>query len=94
MSSQYWFRPKSFGYGATPITWEGWAVTLASAAITVGSILAIVISEGRQWPDRRALQVVCLLLIVATIIASVVVSRAKTDGEWRWRPERDRLPPI
>lgn len=22
-----WFRPKRFGYGWSPATWEGWAVT-------------------------------------------------------------------
>jgi hypothetical protein len=27
--SRYWFRPKRYGYGATPITWEGWVFTLA-----------------------------------------------------------------
>ena len=25
----YWFRPRRYGYGATPMTWEGWAVTFA-----------------------------------------------------------------
>ena len=24
----YWFRPKRFGYGAVPATWQGWAATL------------------------------------------------------------------
>jgi hypothetical protein len=86
MSREYWFRPRSFGYGATPITWEGWAVTLGSAIVTVGAIFAIVISEARNWPDRRPLQAACLIVFVATLIATIVVSRAKTDGEWRWRP--------
>jgi len=86
MSTRYWFRPKSFGYGAAPITWQGWAVTLGSATITVGAILAIVVSEARDWPDRRPFQAACLIVLLATMIASIAVSRAKTDGEWRWRP--------
>ena len=28
MSERCWFPPKSFGYGWTPITWEGWVLTL------------------------------------------------------------------
>jgi len=23
--SQYWFKPKTYGYGATPSGWKGWA---------------------------------------------------------------------
>ena len=26
-----WFRPKTFGWGLTPITWQGWAYTAAGA---------------------------------------------------------------
>ena len=25
----YWFKPKRFGYGATPTNWKGWAVSFA-----------------------------------------------------------------
>jgi len=25
-SNKYWFKPKRFGYGAEPTTWEGWAL--------------------------------------------------------------------
>ena len=28
MSKGPWFRAKRFGWGWTPITWEGWLVTL------------------------------------------------------------------
>ena len=30
-----WFRPKRFGFGWTPATWEGWVVTAAVAALAV-----------------------------------------------------------
>jgi hypothetical protein len=42
--TQYWFRPKRFGYGATPITWQGWAVTIATvlAMVAVNSGLPLV----------------------------------------------------
>lgn len=25
--NKYWFKPKRFGYGATPTTWEGFVST-------------------------------------------------------------------
>jgi hypothetical protein len=30
-----WFRPKSFGYGWTPATWEGWLVTGLAVVVVV-----------------------------------------------------------
>jgi hypothetical protein len=38
--TRYWFKPKRYGYGATPATWEGWAFTgLVVAIIAVGASL-------------------------------------------------------
>ena len=86
MKERYWFRPKSFGYGATPVTWEGWLLSLGSMAVTMGSILAATIAEVNKWPDRRVYQVVCLIVVATTMLATIIVSRRKTSEDWRWRP--------
>ncbi|MEG3145644.1 hypothetical protein U1839_13360 [Sphingomonas sp. RT2P30] len=75
----YWFAPKRFGYGATPVTWQGWAVTLGF----VGTLLLAL----RLLPTLPEKIIVALALIGAMIVISI----AKTDGEWRWRSgNRDR----
>ena len=56
MSEQYWLRPKSFGYRWTPITWEGWAVTLGSMVVTMTAVLTAIFAQVHRRPDRRALQ--------------------------------------
>lgn len=28
-----WFRPKRFGFGWTPATWQGWLVTIGGAGL-------------------------------------------------------------
>ena len=76
----YWFRPKRYGYGATPISWQGWVVTLGAALV----IAAITIFLTRQ----TALDLwfwVAVAADVIVIIALVQVCRRKTEGEWRWR---------
>lgn len=30
-----WFRRKRMGFGVTPQTWQGWAVTLAAVVVIV-----------------------------------------------------------
>lgn len=37
-----WFRRKTFGYGWTPQTWQGWLITIASAAVVIAINLALV----------------------------------------------------
>jgi hypothetical protein len=78
--TDYWFRPKRYGYGATPITWQGWAVTLGTVLAMVAVSLYLRLTERHDWA------LAALLAFDAAAIATLfVVSRRKTDGEWRWR---------
>jgi hypothetical protein len=80
--SYYWFRPRRYGYGATPTTWEGWAVTIAVAVIVIGSIVAMNLLVDRS--DLVA-WLVWAAIIAAMTYWFVQFSRRRTDGEWRWR---------
>ena len=82
----YWFRPKSFGYGATPVTWQGWLFTLGSAAVTTGALLIAVAAELHQWPNRRLFQAAGLAIAALSPLLTIVIARQRTDGVWRWRP--------
>jgi hypothetical protein len=42
MSDRPWFRTRASGLGWTPITWEGWLVTVLSAAVVIAINLAVV----------------------------------------------------
>ena len=76
----YWFRPKEKGYGATPVTWQGWAVTFAAMLVVVmSSLLVPYIANGSPWG------LVAFVIDAVAIAALVIVSKRKTDGEWRWR---------
>jgi hypothetical protein len=77
----YWFRPKRYGYGATPVTWQGWAVTIVTALVVVlTSVAAPTMGAKSTWTF------VALLVVDAVAIgALVVVSYRKTEGGWRWR---------
>jgi hypothetical protein len=76
----YWFKPKRYGYGATPVTWEGWAVTLGTVIAMVVVSLCLRLTERHTW----ALAAV-FAFDAAALFALFVVVRRKTDGEWRWR---------
>jgi hypothetical protein len=78
--SRFWFRPKTYGYGATPVTWEGWAVVGAYVAVVLTVVLLLTTRDHISTTWLSAIAVIA----VATG-AMVFVGRQKTDGDWRWR---------
>ena len=77
---RYWFRPKRYGYGATPVTWEGWAITLGAVLAMLGGLALPALPSQSAWA-----LVATIAFDAAVLAALVVVSRRKTAGEWRWR---------
>lgn len=68
----YWFVPKLFGIGATPVTWQGWALTIGFALLLVLDV--------RFMPETIAKVGVAVAL--GLVFFAVVVRR--TQGGWGW----------
>jgi hypothetical protein len=85
--TEYWFRPKRYGYGVTPTTWQGWTVTFAFAAALAISIIAMNLVVGRSNIGAWLLWGV---LVAACTWWFVQFSRRRTDGEWTWRWGADK----
>jgi len=82
---RYWFRQKKFGYGATPSTWQGWALSIVSCLL-----LFAVVLTGPAIRDNR-LRAVWMILGCAAIVAPTTwIAYLKTEGGWRWRNGDDR----
>jgi hypothetical protein len=79
--ARYWFRPRRYGYGATPVTWQGWALTIAVAAIVAVSVVAMNLIVDRP---NFAAWMTWAAVIAAIVVWFVRISRQRTDGEWRW----------
>jgi hypothetical protein len=80
----HWFRPKTYGYGAEPANWKGWAATLVFVLAMVGMSLAVFGVTPRatiawaQWALWG-------LGVVALTAAFTTVAKRKTDGDIKWR---------
>jgi hypothetical protein len=81
MDGEFWFKPKAFGYGATPVTWEGWAVVVAYVVV-VAAIAILMARRERGFAAAWAAWVVALAIATSTL---TWVSAVKTDGAWQWR---------
>jgi hypothetical protein len=76
----YWFRPKRYGFGATPTTWQGWTLTLGFVALLV--TIVNVLELGRAGPEAHLAGIAAAVTLTLLFIW---ISWKKTDGPWRWR---------
>lgn len=82
-NNKFWFKPKKYGYGFTPISWEGWLATLIF-------ILVLLISayinnfDSPTLSSKEGLRFLLDVLILTTLFS--ILSKNKLDGElgWRW----------
>ena len=74
----YWFVPKRYGFGAVPVTWQGWALTIGFALACAATV-----ALARHRPLVMAAVVVPLIATFITITA-----RTTRGGlRWRWGEE-------
>lgn len=72
--NKYWFKPKSFGYGATPITWEGWTVVII--------FVEYLFSLSKLLNESKITSYVIRLILGVIVI--IIISKKKTEGDWKW----------
>jgi hypothetical protein len=77
--ADYWFRPKRYGYGATPITREGWALTAATVLAMIAVSLFLRLTTTSYWAPAAL-----VVFDVIALGALATISYWKTDGAWRW----------
>jgi O-antigen/teichoic acid export membrane protein len=78
--STYWFKPKRYGYGAMPVTWQGWLVILVYTVIVAGCALLVLATRLSPWGLGAA--------VIGYAASTAVLfhwTRLKTDGGFRWR---------
>ena len=81
--SDYWFKPKSHGYGAN---WKGWAATIGALALIPGSGLLVFGFERNPASRPNSWQIGAWLLLDMVVVAAFLqLCRAKSDGQWGWR---------
>jgi hypothetical protein len=77
----YWFKQKLFGWGWTPVTWQGWAV--------LGVYLGVILSIARRaeisaYSERDMLIWFGIPIAAATAVLLVVCYTKGEHPRWRW----------
>jgi len=85
-SSGHWFRPKAYGFGATPANWKGWAATAAFVLVVLATTLVAFGWQPDGGTPPNVSQIAVWGFVVTVLTGGFVwLARAKTDGQWGWR---------
>jgi amino acid permease len=75
--NKYWFKPKKYGYGATPSTWEGYIATLLFV------VIIFLITKYTIIEDDNVSRFIGLL--GSFILVFIYITIIKTKEKWKWR---------
>ena len=82
--TRYWFKPKRYGYGFYPVSWEGWLATLGLVGIVLlsGCVNNFFIDPG---PSRsESIRFVLDVFIFAALATLLFEGKMKEPLKWRW----------
>lgn len=89
-SNALWFKRRRYGYGWTPVTWQGWVTVVGflTVVLVVAPLAASAESEGVRW--------LYLNFVFAAALFLIGISLSKGPlPKWRWgksahdNPEED-----
>jgi hypothetical protein len=83
--SKYWFKPKRFGYGFYPISWEGWLcififVGFIILAMWIDNLFNPLITNQDAW--RFFLDVIILASIATFFFEKKTAGKLKWNWSW------------
>lgn len=74
MEKKLWFKRKSYGWGWTPITWQGWLVIVLYIVFIVSGVADL---------DHESFKNI-LLIILATVLLIYICYKKGPKPRWQW----------
>lgn len=78
--NKLWFVSKKYGWGWTPVTWQGWALVILYVALVAG--LSFFIGDG--FESRAGTTTFVFIVFLLTILLMVVCYAKGETPRWRW----------
>lgn len=79
MKSKLWFKRKRYGYGWTPVTWQGWLFTIAWIIVFYFTVTKI----DHEWLKNL------IVLVAMTGILFFVCYKKGEKPRWQWGDEKN-----
>jgi len=76
----YWFKRKLFGWGWTPVTWQGWLIIL----VYIGLVLAFAFTIDESSSDSEVVFTFILPVVLLTITLIRIGYKKGEKPKWQW----------
>lgn len=87
---KYWFKRRRYGYGWTPVTWQGWtAITFYLLLVALG---ALALSQAP--PEMLFIEagIYAISVVVGAAVLLIVSSKKGPKAKWRWGKTKNDNP--
>ncbi len=79
----YWFKRKWYGWGWTPVTWQGWLITI----IYIGAIILSALTLDKNSPTKEVAFTFILPILLLTTSFIFIAYKKGEKPRWQWGPE-------
>jgi len=76
----YWFKAKLYGWGWTPVTWQGWLIVIAYIVL----ILLFALTIDKNSSTREVVFTFVLPITLLTITLICICYKKGEKPHWQW----------
>lgn len=86
--NNYWFKAKLYGWGWTPVRWQGWSVVALYLVLVLG-IVSLSEKDIPGNPDSGTnVLTFALPILVLTVLLLVIAYKKGEKPRWQWGPPK------
>lgn len=75
-----WFKRKLYGWGWTPVTWQGWVVVLGYVAL----VFLFAFTVGEESSPKEVIFTAVLPIVLLTITLIRICYKKGESPRWQW----------
>ena len=79
---QYWFKRRRYGYGWTPVTWQGWLTVVFFLVVVLYGTVALDDTPNNTSSKEALIYLVFLSINVVLLV--IISSKKGPKPKWRW----------
>lgn len=81
----YWFKRKLYGWGWTPVTWQGWAVI----GLWLAAVFLLAFTLDEHSPPQEVVFTFLLPLLFLTALLIRICYKKGEKPRWQWGLDTD-----
>jgi hypothetical protein len=81
---KYWFKPKPYGMGVIPVTWEGWGLSFLFGVVVLGLAWYNGVLDEEAVTDTDGIYFSIEMVVFFFLYIRIIHKNTKGGLQWRW----------